>query len=261
VGSVRILSGVFALVGASQERKKGPRSPADEGEGARVEPVLLTRTAPPRPRWIEVSRWEDLVKAAHIMGRPILRLEDGTRDPEQPLYYIPDGTQSYVLDYARKSLSVSTSGGYLVPVSSPEPPEPAPVARPAPAPSVHGARPAVREPAPAETFPASKRGPESSPVSVPLPEDEEVDQYLGPDVPDPGELERSEDVRRIEHETRENIQRVIDVLRELPASSDQLKRGKYHVEQAVTLFRAGRYGSARIELNRAAKAIQEIRPL
>jgi hypothetical protein len=257
---VGILAGVFALVGTPRDRKRGPRSATDEVDGARAESVLLTRTAPPRPRWIEVSRWEDLVKASHIMGRPILRLEDGTRDPEQPLFYIPDGPQSYVLDYGRKPVSVSTSGGYLVPVSPPQPPEPIPAVHPAPEPAVPEATPSLEEPRPARTPPTGKRVAEATPVLVPVPEDETVDRLLGPDVPDPVELERSEDARRVEEETRENIQRVIDVLRELPPSSDRLKRGKYHVQIAVKLFRAGRYGSARIELNRAARIIQEAEP-
>ncbi len=122
---VALLAGILAAVGSPGTRKNDPKSPVDEIVGANNEAVLLTRTAPPGRRVIEVSRWEDLVKAADIMGRPILRLDDGTRSPDQPLFYIPDGPQSYVFDFQREGVNVSKSGGYAPsPVAAPAAPSP-----------------------------------------------------------------------------------------------------------------------------------------
>ncbi len=203
VAGAALLTGVLAIVGTPRRRKDEPRSAVDEVIGAHTESVLLTRTAPPGPRWIEVSQWDDLVKASRFMGRPILRLEDGTRSPDQPLFYVPDGPQSYVYDFQEKGVNASKSGGYVLPTAPEEPvtvesltplsPEPPETIEPPPA----GER-LLREPArraEATTVPV--------PDEMPIPNDDVVEQYLGPNVREPEGAAESFDATKVEGEIRE----------------------------------------------------------
>ncbi|MGA7861579.1 MAG: hypothetical protein WCB19_06950 [Thermoplasmata archaeon] len=257
VAGAALLTGVLAIVGTPRRRKDEPRSAVDEVIGAHTESVLLTRTAPPGPRWIEVSQWDDLVKASRFMGRPILRLEDGTRSPDQPLFYVPDGPQSYVYDFQEKGVNASKSGGYVLPTAPEEPvtvesltplsPEPPETIEPPPA----GER-LLREPArraEATTVPV--------PDEMPIPNDDVVEQYLGPNVREPEGAAESFDATKVEGEIREMIYHVVAVLRNLPISSDRIGPGTLHVQRAVELLRRGRYGSAQIEVNRAARLLVE----
>jgi hypothetical protein len=252
-----LLTGVLAVVGPPGPRKAGPRSTVDDVVGANTEVVLLTRTTPPGPRWIEVSRWDDLVKASRFMGRPILRLDDGTRDPDQPLFYVPDGPQSYVFDFQREGIRASTSGGYALP---PEPKAPVTAEPPAPA--------APELPEWAEPPPADERRqptpprPSSAPTGSlreerSIPTDEAVEQLLGPVFPDADRVTGSPDTARVEREIREMIHHVLVVLRHLPSSSEVVGPGTEHIQRALELLRLGRYGSAQIEVNRAARLVVE----
>ncbi|MGC2288633.1 MAG: hypothetical protein WA688_02085 [Thermoplasmata archaeon] len=254
-----VLAGVLTIVGAPRPRKNEPSSAVSEVIGRNNESVLLTRTAPPGPRWIEVSRWEDLVKASRFMGRPILRLDDGTRSTDQPLFYVPDGPQSYVFDFQREAVNASTSGGYALP-PPPEAPQPTPTE------SLTPATPELPEwaepPPPAERFvPTPTRPPSATAVPVldgrSIPTDEVVEQYLGPIDDDLEGPTGPQDAVRVEREIREMIHHVLVVLRGLPSSSELVAPGTRHIERALELLRLGRYGSAQIEVNRAARLVVE----
>ena len=252
-----LVTGVLALVGKLPPRKGEPRSAVDEVIGSNTESVLLTRTAPPGPRWIEVSRWEDLVKASRFMGRPILRLDDGTRSLDEPLFYVPDGPQSYVFDLQREGVNTSTSGGYA---RTPGPETPV---------STESLTPATPEPAernetpPADErlLPTPARPPDAAAVPVwdeiSIPSDEIVEKYLGPNVREPEDAAGPPGAAKVEWEIREMIRHVLVVLRNLPATSDQIEPGTYHIQRAMELLQRGRYGSAQIEVNRAARLLLE----
>jgi hypothetical protein len=252
-----LVTSFLAFVGKPSPRKGESRSAGDEVTGPNAESVLLTRTAPPGTRWIELSRWEDLVKASRFMGRPILRLDDGTRSLDQPLFYVPDGPQSYVFDLQREGLNASTSGGYA----------PAPV--PEAAVSTESLTPTGPEtaewdetpPADERLLPAPDRRPGPTavppPEEVSLPSDETVEQYLGPDVREPEGAAGAPEATKVEREIREMIYHVLAVLRNLPPSSDQVGPGTVHIQRALELLRRGRYGSAQIEVNRAARLLLE----
>ena len=249
-----ILTGVLAIVGTPRPRKNEPRSAVDDIIGPHTESVLLTRTAPPGPRLIEVSRWEDLVKASAFMGRPILRLDDGTRSADQPLFYVPDGPQSYVFDFQREGVHASKSGGYVLP--------PEPVAAESLAPAIP--EPPERiEPSPADErpLPEPARLPDATagplPDEKPSPGDEVVEQYLGPDVAEPEGAAGLPGKNRVEREIRGMIQAAVVGLRNLPVGSSRKEEGTYHVQRALELLQLGRYGSAQIEVNRAARLLQE----
>jgi hypothetical protein len=252
-----ILAVVLAAVGSGSPRKGDRVSAVEEVIGPHSESVLLTRTAPPGPRWIEVNRWEDLVRASRFMGRPILRLDDGTRTVDQPLFYIPDGPQSYVYDFQREGVKTSTSGGYMVPPAPATPTvtesvptltsEPSAPVEPAsdgdsvlPEPALRGAAPVV-----------------SPPQEAPVVSDLVVDQYLGPDVREPeagGEIFAR---NTVEQDIRAMIRDVLVSLRKLPAGSRRVEEGSYHLQRAMELLREGRYGSAQIEVNRAQRLARE----
>jgi hypothetical protein len=252
-----LLSGVLAFVGATTPRKSDPRSAVSEIVGPHSESVLLTPTAPPGPRWIEVSRWEDLVKASRFMGRPILRLYDGTRTPEQSLFYVPDGPQSYVFDFQRTGLRPSTSGGYSLspaPETTVAEPTPVPVA---PRPPERRELPAIDEP----TLPEPSLGGEVASVPLPPEEptsvDEVVEEYLGPEVDETAGEEGLPAKNRVEQEIRGMIHDVLVKMRGLPAGSHRLEEASYHVQRGLELLRQGRYGSAQIEVNRATRLVHE----
>jgi hypothetical protein len=248
---------VMAVVGPSGSRKREAPEGPHEVNQPETESVLMTRTAPPGPRWIEVSHWEDLVRASRFMGRPILRLDDGTRELDQPLFYVPDGPQSYVYDFRREGVRVSTSGGYLMPSA----PEPALTTEPASSPATEEPEwvetPSAPE-APATTEPpASDTADLGAGEGTSIPTDEIVEQYLGPAVREPGEFADLAEATKVERNIRDMIQQVVTVLRHLPASSDVIEPGSMHVRRALELLHRGRYGSAQIEVNRAARLLLE----
>jgi hypothetical protein len=253
-----LLAGIFAVTGNLGRRKNDPRSSVDDIVGPNTESVLLTRTAPPGPRWIEVSRWEDLVKASRFMGRPILRLDDGTRSLDQPLFYVPDGPQSYVFDFQREGVNVSTSGAYA-PAATPE----APVSpEPAPPSTLESPERMVPPPADERLLPEPPAPPPDT-AAVPVTEttavstDTVVDQYLGPEVAEPESAVEFPGKNKVEREIRGMIHDVLVGLQKLPPGSGRVEQGTYHVQRALELLRLGRYGSAQIEVNRAARLVQD----
>jgi hypothetical protein len=256
-----LLAGMLAVVGSTPSRKNEPRPSVDETVGPHTESVLLTRTAPPGPRWIEVSRWEDLVKASRFMGRPILRVEDGTRGVDQPLFYVPDGPQSYVFNFPREGVNTSTSGGYTLPSTLPSPPEaPAvaePVATPTPVPKPPATPSLVNEPVLPE--PSARMGvaPSPPPKEETLPGNDVVERYLGPEMAEPKRTEEFPGKNRVEQEIRGMIHDVLIALRTLSPGSTRMEKGRYHIQRALELLAQGRYGSAQIEVNRAARLVHE----
>jgi hypothetical protein len=254
-----LLAGLFAVTGTPGRRKSDPGTgtSVDEIVGPNTESVLLTRTAPPGPRWIEVSRWEDLVKASRFMGRPILRLDDGTRSRDQPLFYVPDGPQSYVFDFQRDGVNISTSGAYA-PAPTPE----APVSpEPVPPSTLQPLEQTATPPAEELLLPEPPSPPDIATRPTPevpsVPADKVVEQYLGPEVREPEETTGFPGKNKVEREIREMIHDVLVGLQKLPPGSGRVEQGTYHVQRALELLRMGRYGSAQIEVNRAARLVQD----
>ncbi len=64
-------------------------------------------------------------------------------------------------------------------------------------------------------------------------------------------------VSQLDRDIREMIQQVLEGLRSLPASSGRLEQGTYYIQKALGLLDLGRYGSAQIEVNRAARLVRE----
>jgi hypothetical protein len=193
------------------------------------------------------------------MGRPILRLDDGTRSLDQPLFYVPDGPQSYVFDFQREGVNIATSGAYA-PASIPEAsvsPEPAPPSTLEPPepilPPPAGERllPEPLAPIDTTTVPVA----ETAAVST----DKVVEQYLGPEVGEPESGEGFPGKNKVEREIRGMIHDVLVSLQQLPPGSGRVEQGTYHVQRAMELLRLGRYGSAQIEVNRASRLVQDTR--
>jgi len=213
--------------------------------------IVDTPTPPMGPRRIDVDRWEDLLRAAELLGRPILRLHGGEGGPEGRLFYVADGPQSYVFGFTGGSLNVARSGAYApqvspiaptVPLPAPEEERPEPTPTPAPEPL----RP---------VFPVTRQPPSIPPV-VP----DAADALLGPDLPEKvgeGELPSATVVER---RIREMIHELLADFRKLPPSSDRLELGTEHIQRAVDMLHLGRYGIAQIELNKAARLLREPSP-
>ncbi len=254
---VGLVSGLLAVIGKPDPRRSESRSAIEDIVGAQSESVLLTPTAPPGPRWIEVSRWEDLVKASRFMGRPILRLDDGSRTPDQPLFYVPDGPQSYIFDFQREGVRVSNAGGYAL---STVPEVPAVVEPPAPV----SPRPPERREIPPLNEPATPEplAPPYDEAETPTGEavdraEEVVEQYLGPEIGATDGTEEGPAKNKVEVEIRGMVHDVLVKLRNIPAGSNRFEEASYHVQRALELLRSGRYGSAQIEVNRALRLVHD----
>ncbi len=85
------------------------------------EVIARTTSGPAGARMMPVERWEDLVKVADTLGRPILRPTPGPGDPVGSEFFVYDGTVAYVYRYPR----TPATGG-------PARPEPAAPAAPPP---------------------------------------------------------------------------------------------------------------------------------
>jgi hypothetical protein len=204
-----------------------------------------------------VSRWEDLVKASRFMGRPILRLDDGSRSFDQPLFYIPDGPQSYVYDFQQEGVNPANSAGYALARTSGA----ATVSESPTSPIPESLEPVEPSPAEEPPVPEAPHRPESAtfPVSGAKVDsrDRAVEQYLGPDIPESIAPTESAEKNGVELEIRKMIRDVVRGLQKLPPSSERLEEGTYHVQRAVELLQAGRYGSAQIEVNRAVRIVAD----
>lgn len=211
--------------------------------------IVDTLTPPTGARRIDVSRWEDLLHAAELLGRPILRLHGGEGGPDGRLFYVADGPQSYVFGFTGAPVNVAKSGGFAsAPAPRPATSPPAPE-RPAPAPSPG----TVLPPPPALAPPPVRSRPIPPPV-VPDP----ADALLGPELPgDRGPDTDLPSATVVERRIREMIHELLDDFRQLPPSSDRLERGTEHIQRAVDMLHLGRYGVAQIELNKAARLLRE----
>lgn len=255
--AVGMVSGLLAFIGKPDPRKIESRSPVEEIVGPQSESVLLTPTAPPGPRWIEVSRWEDLVKASRFMGRPILRLDDGSRTPDEPLFYVPDGPQSYIFDFQREGVRVSNAGGYALSTvpeveTEVEPPGPVP-----PRPPERRETPSLNEPLAPEPLVPPDEELETPPREASDRAQEVIEQYLGPEIGEAGGMEEAPAKNKVDVEIREMIHDVLVKLRNVPAGSNRFEEASYHVQRALELLRLGRYGSAQIEVNRAMRLVHD----
>jgi hypothetical protein len=209
--------------------------------------IVDTPTPPEGPRRIELSRWEDLLHASELLGRPILRLRGGEGGPEGRLFYVADGAQNYVFDFRTEPVNVTQSGAY----ASRNPPVRVPAATPPPAPDA-GAVPLLEAPAVLTRL----RPPLVQPLPVPRAPAPPV-----PDVTDAGqEADRDSHFADsdlpsstvVERRIREMIHELLNEYRRLPASSDRLELGTEHIQRAVDMLHLGRYAAAQTELNRAA---------
>jgi len=247
---------VLALVGVltPPERTSEAREAVDEAIHPWAVAIVDTPTPPTGPRRIDLNRWEDLIRAAELLGRPILRLQGGEGGPEGRLFYVADGPQSYVFGFQGTSVRVTRSGAYA-PLARPVP---APVTAPPAAAPVAVARPEVTPVAPVVYHPPMIQAippPAILPPVVPEP----VNTQWGPEPP-----ERLEDVDLpsatvVERRIREMIHELLADFRRLPSSSDRLELGTEHIQRAIDMLHLGRYGVAQIELNKAARLLQEER--
>ena len=66
------------------------------------EVIARTTLAPEGMKVLPVEAWEDLVKVADTLGRPILRPVASSSDPWESEFYVFDGTAAYVYRYPRR---------------------------------------------------------------------------------------------------------------------------------------------------------------
>ncbi|MGC2288636.1 MAG: hypothetical protein WA688_02100 [Thermoplasmata archaeon] len=214
--------------------------------------IVDTPTPPTGLGRIDLSRWEDLLHAAELLGRPILRLEGGEGGPERHLFYVADGAQSYVFGFHSDSVNVTRSGAY----ARPAPPVPVPVPAPPPAAPVEVARtevtqvtravarPPVIQPLPLPTIP---------PPVVPEP----ADATWSPEVSEQLEDTELPSATVVERRIREMIHELLTDFRKLPPTSDRLELGTEHIQRAIDMLHLGRYGVAQIELKKAAGLLRD----
>ncbi|MFZ0830957.1 MAG: hypothetical protein WCB18_09415 [Thermoplasmata archaeon] len=222
--------------------------------------IVETLTPPAGPRRIEVSRWEDLLHAAALLGRPILRLQGGEGGSEGRLFYVADGPQSYVYDFQGTVMNVARAGAFV--------PAPSPLSAASTAAGARMAPPRVMAalPLPVEATAAPPETLEPGPTLsahaattsqvAPLPADiawitEENETLADSEIPSATIVER-----RI----REMIHELLAEFRQLPPSSDRLELGTEHIQRAIDMLHLGRFGVAQIELNKAAGLLQEPSP-
>lgn len=67
------------------------------------EVIARTTLAPEGVKVLPVEAWEDLVKVADTLGRPILRPVASSSDPWESEFYVFDGTAAYVYRYPRRA--------------------------------------------------------------------------------------------------------------------------------------------------------------
>ncbi len=288
IDSILALAGVIANPG----RRTGEKETIDEIIHPWALAIVDTPTPPTGARRIDVDRWEDLLRAAELLGRPILRLHGGEGGSSGRLFYVADGPQSYVFGFTGGSLGVARSGAfapYVPPVVIPTPPEtvrsesaPAPPAesyplerrvpapRPAPPPEVPDPADALLGP---EIF-EEGTGPEQSPASRSIPTPPRratpVLRPIPPPVvpvpaaapPEPETFDEQTDAELpsatvVERRIREMIHELLADFRKLPPSSDRLELGTEHIQRAIDMLHLGRYGVAQIELNKAARLLRE----
>lgn len=234
------------------EPRRGGLGPSGEAIHPDSLAIVDTPTRPAEAGRIDLSRWEDLVRASEILGRPILRLDAKQGASEAQLYYVADGPHSYVFGRRASSVDVNRSGAYAAPVPPARvhvpPPPKAPVAA-APEPerprtSFPLPRPPVVRPVPTAAIPP----PAVPDLSSPGWEAEWSERGAETDLPSSTVVER-----RI----REMIHELLNEFRKLPASSDELELGTEHIQRAVDMLHLGRYDLAQAELDRASKFLRE----
>jgi hypothetical protein len=240
--------GLVSVV-TTPERKSEGRAAIDEVIQPWAVSIVDTPTPPSVAHRIYVNHWEDLLRAAELLGRPILRLQGGEGGPDGSLFYVADGPQSYVFGFGGTPVNVARSGAYAPPsppavLPVPVEPEqqeldlsPAPLPEPALAPI-------------AEAPPAPRAIP---PPVVPDP----ADALLGPEISDERSQGDLPSATVVERRIREMIHELLADYRRLPASSDRLELGTEHIQRAIDMLHLGRYGVAQIELNKAARLLKE----
>jgi hypothetical protein len=256
--ALRALVGIGLLIPSERSTKASPA--LDEVIQFSEASIVDTPTPPTAPRRIDVSRWQDLLRAAELLGRPILRLQGSEGGTEGLLFYVADGPQSYVFGFPGTSVSTKRSGAYAPPrLSPPEPAPGSPATLPAEA-ARSDETPLSFQPAPPAIIPAlplpANRTPSIPPPAVPERADsgwdsERPEKFADADLPS---------ATVVEQRIREMIHELLVDFRKLPPSSDRLELGTEHIQRAVDMLHLGRYGVAQIELNKAARLLREEPP-
>lgn len=231
---------------ADSESPKDGKEAIDEVIHPWAGSIVDTPTPPTGSRRIDVSAWQDLLHAAELLGRPILRLHGGEGGPEGSLFYVADGPQSYVFGFRGPPVNVAKSGAFSPPV------RPTPL-RPTEPEEDSDSTPAD-VPDPPSPGPKPPRARPIPPPAVP----DLTDSLLGPELGD--ESGPDQDIPSatvVERRIREMIHELLDDFRKLPPSSDRLEKGTEHIQRAVDMLHLGRYGVAQIELNKAARLLRE----
>ncbi|MCI4351813.1 MAG: hypothetical protein L3K14_00260 [Thermoplasmata archaeon] len=243
LGIVPFLALVSVL--AHSDRPRGEEKTIDEVIHPWAVSILDTPTPPTGQRRIDVNRWEDLLRASELLGRPILRLRGGEGGEEGTLFYVADGPQSYVFGFTAAPVNVARSGAYAAPLP----------AMPALFPPVES--PLSLEASPLPAIPPRATGAVTPQIfPAPRPADT-VDTPLGPEVPEPTTDEELPSATVVERRIREMIHELLADFRELPPSSEHLERGMEHVQRAIDMLHLGRYGVAQIELNKASRLLRQ----
>lgn len=243
-GRISAVLPLVSVVAPPRPKKENPES-IDDVIHPWALSIVDTPTPPTGARRIDVDRWEDLLRAAELLGHPILRLHGGEGGPEGRLFYVADGPQSYVFGFGGESVNVGRSGAYAPRAPQPIPATPLEVPPPAPSPATP-----VRPPAPEPAVPEHPPAPQEEGEDV-------ADAWLGPEFPEREADNQLPSGTVVERRIREMIHELLGNFRKLPPSSDRLELGTEHIQRAIDMLHLGRYGIAQIELNKAARLLRE----
>jgi hypothetical protein len=240
--------GLVSVV-TTPERKSEGRAAIDEVIHPWAVSIVETPTPPSVAHRIYVTHWEDLLRAAELLGRPILRLQGGEGGPDASLFYVADGPQSYVFGFGGAPVGIGRSGAY----APPNPPTVLPVPSEPEIPEPELAPSTLPEPV---LNPTDRAPPAPRPIPPPVVPDP-ADALLGPEII--GERPEGDlpSATIVERRIREMIHELLADFRKLPASSDRLELGTEHIQRAIDMLHLGRYGIAQIELNKAARLLKE----
>jgi hypothetical protein len=245
---VLALVGVLTPAGRANQGREAVNEVVHPWEVA----IVDTPTPPSGPHRIDLNRWEDLLRAAELLGRPIMRLQGGEGGPEGRLFYVADGPQSYVFGFQGGSVHVNRSGAFS-PAHTPV------LARPQPTPPV-----ATSEEVSQAQVVAATPSEVSPPVIQPIPST--IPLSTSPDTahaqtlleePEPAEEASLPSATVVERRIREMIHELLADFRKLPASSDRLELGTEHIQRAIDMLHLGRFGVAQIELDKAARLLED----
>ena len=101
------LGALAASIGFLWASRRGTRFSGLPDLDTLIEPyeevIVGTTKTPEAPTVLPVERWEDLVKVADTLGRPVLRPLDGPDEAQGSSFYVVDGSVAYKYQYRSTS--------------------------------------------------------------------------------------------------------------------------------------------------------------